>query len=387
MRLSRPREILRHLHWPVVIPMVILLFIGIAALSDLTVRVSGAGMVDGWGTKQLRWLLVGAAASAALLLVPYKAIVERAYLAYGVSLLMLVLVLVVNDARKGSARWINVGAIGFQPSEIMKLTLVITLARFIRFRSSYKTFRGLGVPFLMVLLPMALILLQPDLGTALICVPLLFTTLFVAGARPRHLATILVLGALAIYPVYQHGLHDYQKARVRGYLAQLPFMPNMITREERKRINREENYQIEQSKTSVGTGGWTGMEASDVVARPLVPEGHNDFIFAVVGNRWGFLGCMLLLGSYLWLLCAILMVAVRQRDPAGRLICVGVFALLGFQAFVNIAMTVGLMPITGMTLPFVSYGGTSLVVSMLAIALVSNVAGRPSFEFGRGDFD
>ena len=112
----------------------------------------------------------------------------------------------------------------------------------------------------------------------------------------------------------------------------------------------------------------------------------DDLIFAVVANRWGFLGCTLLLGTYLWLLCAILLVAVRQRDPAGRLICVGVFAILGFQAFVNIAMTIGLMPIAGMTLPFVSYGGTSLVVSMLSVALVSNVAGRPSFEFGRGDF-
>ena len=107
----------------------------------------------------------------------------------------------------------------------------------------------------------------------------------------------------------------------------------------------------------------------------------------MIANRWGFLGCALVLLTYFWMLGAILLVALRQRDPAGRLICIGAFAVLGSQAFVNIAMTVGLMPITGMTLPFVSYGGTSLIVSMLLIALVCNVAGRPSFEFGRGDFD
>ncbi|MHC4937779.1 MAG: FtsW/RodA/SpoVE family cell cycle protein [Planctomycetota bacterium] len=391
MRMGRPRDLLRHLHWPVLIPAGILLLLGVLALSDLAIRIPGAGVIDDWGTRQLRWLALGLAASAVVVLVPYKSLVERGYVAYGLNLLLLVLVLVQQDERKGSARWISIGGFGFQPSELMKLTLVITLARFIRFRSSYKTFKGLGAPFLLTLLPMALILLQPDLGTALLCIPLLFTTLFVAGARTRHLATILVLGALAIYPVYEHGLKDYQKARIQGFVRQLPFVPESKRPKGRElqQLNQDDNYQVDHSKMAVGTGGWTGVsrEEGEVDALSLVPERHNDFIFAVVAHRWGLLGSIFLLATYLWLLCATLMVALRQRDPAGRLICIGVFAILGFQAFINIAMTIGLMPITGMTLPFVSYGGTSLVVSMLAIALVCNVAGRLSFEFGRGDFD
>lgn len=408
MRLSAPRDLRRQLYLPVLLPMTILLVMGIVALSDIVLHIRGVGWVDGWATKQLRWILIGTACSAVVLLVPYKTIVERAYVAYGICLLLLVAVM-FTDVRNGARRWIHFGGIGFQPSELMKLALILTLARFIRFKSSYKTFSGLGAPFLLTLLPMALILMQPDLGTALLCIPLLFITLFVAGARPRHLATITLMGALAIYPVYQFGLEDYQRDRIDGFLAQLPFQPRKSKDDEKapdpnktpeelraeaaakkraeRALARGNDYQVRQSKIAVGTGGWVGMGAGEGDAVSRLPERHNDFIFPVIANRWGFLGCILLLATYFWLLAAILMVALRQRDPAGRLICIGAFAVLGFQAFVNIAMTVGLMPITGMTLPFVSYGGTSLIVSMLLIALVCNVAGRPSFEFGRGDFD
>jgi len=407
VRLSATRDLRRQLHLPVLVPMAILLTIGIIALSDLVLHIQGQGWVDGWATRQLRWVLIGTAVSAVVLLVPYKLIVERAYVVYGLSLLLLVAVLFTNE-RNGATRWIQFGGIGFQPSELMKLALILTLARFIRFKSSYKTFSGLGAPFLLTLIPMALILMQPDLGTALLCIPLLFVTLFVAGARPHHLAAITILGALAIVPVYQHGLKDYQRDRIDGYLAQLPFVPRNKDEADRVDPNKTEaqlrkerrakrraaramaqgnDYQVRQSKIAVGTGGWIGMGAGEGDAIGRLPERHNDFIFPVIANRWGLLGCAFLLVTYFWLLGAILMVALRQRDPAGRLICVGVFAVIGSQAFVNIAMTVGLMPITGMTLPFVSYGGTSLIVSMLLIALVCNVAGRPSFEFGRGDFD
>ena len=118
-----------------------------------------------------------------------------------------------------------------------------------------------------------------------------------------------------------------------------------------------------------------------------VPERQTDFVFSALANRWGFLGALLVLLLLGWLLVAILAVAARHRDPAGRLLCLGVFAMLGGQAFINLAMTVGLMPVTGLTLPFLSYGRSSLVVCMLGVALVCNVAARPAYEFGRGDFD
>jgi cell division protein FtsW (lipid II flippase) len=375
------------LHWPVLAPMALLLLLGVAVLGGLVVRI-GPTWVDDLHVTQLSGVGVGIAAAVGLCMVPYKALVQRAYLLYASCLLLQVLVLVVGAERNGSRRWLQVFGVEFQPSELMKLALVITLARFIRFRSSYKTFRGLGAPFVLTLVPMALILVQPDLGTALLCMPVLFVMLFAAGARTRHLATILLLGALAILPVYRWGLRPYQRDRIDGFVAQLPFLGDSKTEAERAELERDELFQALRARIAIGAGGITGADDDgQSLALRSVPERQNDFVFAAVGNRWGLLGGIAVLALFGWLLLAILLVAARHRDPAGRLLCVGVFALLGFQAFLNIAMTVGLMPITGTTLPFLSAGRSSIVVSVLAVALVCNVAARPSYEFGRGDFD
>ena len=379
----------RSLHWPVLAPAGLLLACGLLVLAGLEIPVGGK-WVAGWHLRQLTGIAVAVGAAAFALLVPYKAIVDRAYLLYGANMLLLVFALVASEARNNTKRWITVFGFDFQPSELMKLTLVVTLARFIRFRSSYKTFKGLGAPFLLTLLPMGLILKQPDLGTALLCIPILFTMLFVAGARPRHLGTIALLGALAMYPVYEWGLKPYQKQRITGFLAQLPGFEGRVVEDAIvKEMLEKENYQLGKSKIAMGAGGWTGVGAGNGEDQALyrVPERHNDFIYAAVGHEWGLFGTVTVLGLLAWLLLAVLGVAGRQRDPAGRLICVGVAALFGFQAFVNLAMTIGLMPVTGMTLPFLSYGRSSIVVSVLAVALVCNVAARPSYEFGRGDFD
>jgi len=380
------RNLFGALYWPVVAPAFGLLLLGVLVLGALEIRV-GVEWVSDWHLRQLTGIALGAAAGAALLLVPYKALVSRAYIAYAVNLFFLVAVLVAGPERNHARRWLPLFGFDFQPSELMKLTLVLTLARFIRFRSSYKTFKGLWAPFLLTLVPMGLILVEPDLGTALLCLPLLFTMLFVAGARARHLLTIALLGALGIFPVYEWGLKPYQKDRIDGFLVQL----NVLKRSgfEVQAMAQRENYQLQQSKVAIGSGGWTGVDEGSPVEHTLyrVPERHNDFVFASLGSLGGLFGTLLALLLFGWLLLAILGVAVRHRDPAGRLLCVGVFALFAIQAFVNIAMTVGLLPITGLTLPFLSYGRSSVVVSMLAVALVCNVAARPAYEFGRGDFD
>jgi len=375
------------LYWPAVLPTLGLLLLGIAVLSGLEVRL-GLVWVDNWHVQQLIGVLIGLAAAVALLLVPYKTIVGRAYVFYGLNLLLLVLVLLVGSQRNNARRWLAFPGFDFQPSELMKLTIVITLARFIRFRSSYKTFTGLWAPFLLTLVPMALVLVQPDLGTALLFIPILFTMLFAAGARARHLATVVLLGAAAMVPFYEWGLRPYQKERISGFLVQLGVMGQRGDARA-KAMAMDENYQLEQSKVAVGAGGFVGADEEEPGGQVLyrVPERQTDFVFAALANRWGFLGGFLLLGLLGWLLVAILAVAARHRDPAGRLLCLGVFAMLGGQAFINLAMTVGLMPVTGLTLPFVSYGRSSIVVCILAVALVCNVAARPAYEFGRGDFD
>jgi cell division protein FtsW (lipid II flippase) len=373
-------------HWPAAAPALLLLVLGLLVLGDVEVRLRLA-WVDDWHLQQLGGAVVGLAGAAALLLVPYKALVGRAYLFYGFNLLLLVLVLLVGAAHNNARRWLSFPGFDFQPSELMKLTLVVTLARYIRFRSSYKTFRGLWAPFLLTLVPMGLILVQPDLGTALLFVPILFTMLFAAGARARHLLAIVLLGAMGIVPLYEWGLRDYQRDRIDGFLVQL----GVIARDDAraKAMARDENYQLEKSKVAIGAGGLLGAGGDGPGRHVLyrVPERHTDFAFAALANRWGFLGALLLLALLGWLLVAVLAVAARHRDPAGRLLCLGVFAMLGGQAFINLAMTVGLLPVTGLTLPFVSYGRSSIVVSILAVALVCNVAARPAYEFGRGDFD
>jgi rod shape determining protein RodA len=391
------------LYWPAIVPTAGLLILGLAALSGLEVRL-GLRWADDWHIRQAIGIAVGLAAGAVFVLVPYKTIVGGAYLLYGATLLLLVAVLVVGSERNNARRWIELPGVEFQPSELMKLALVITLARFIRFRSSYKTFKGLFTPFLLTLVPMGLILVQPDLGTALLFIPVLFTMLFAAGARPRHLLLVILLGAAGIFPLYQWGLRPYQKERIDGFLVQLGVMSPEGTgaaktagdaarrkaeAERRNVMAKDENYQLEQSKVAVGAGGFFGADEEGAGGQVLyrVPERQTDFVFAALANRWGFLGGLLLLGLLGWLLMSILVVAARHRDPAGRLLCLGVFAMLAGQAFINLAMTVGLMPVTGLTLPFLSYGRSSLVVCMLGVALVCNVAARPAYEFGRGDFD
>lgn len=387
MRADFARGLRIPLYWPAVLPTLGLLLLGIAVLSGLEVRL-GLVWVDNWHVQQLIGVLIGLAAAVALLLVPYKTIVGRAYVFYGLNLLLLVLVLLVGSQRNNARRWLAFPGFDFQPSELMKLTIVITLARFIRFRSSYKTFTGLWAPFLLTLVPMALVLVQPDLGTALLFIPILFAMLFAAGARARHLATVVLLGAAAMVPFYEWGLRPYQKERISGFLVQLGVMGQRGDARA-KAMAMDENYQLEQSKVAVGAGGFVGADEEEPGGQVLyrVPERQTDFVFAALANRWGFLGGFLLLGLLGWLLVAILAVAARHRDPAGRLLCLGVFAMLGGQAFINLAMTVGLMPVTGLTLPFVSYGRSSIVVCILAVALVCNVAARPAYEFGRGDFD
>ncbi len=379
------RDLRRALHLPLLIPAVALIAFGLIALARIEIKTATGWMGD-LHVRQATGVLIGLAAAVAAVLVPYKKIVEQAYLIYAASLLLLIVVLFAGVVRNDARRWLTLAGFDFQPSELMKLTIVLTLARFIRFRSSYKTFAGLGVPFVLTLVPMGLILLQPDLGTALLLAPILFTMLFCAGARLRHLAIIAVMGAAAIVPIYEFGLKDYQRRRIDGFLVQLGLMKR--GKVETRDMERKELYQVARAQVAIGVGGFAGTAEGSPggYAALRVPERHNDFVFASVANRFGFLGVIVVLGLFIWLLGAILGVASRQRDPAGRLLCLGVFALFSFQVFVNLAMNVGLLPVTGLTLPFLSLGRSSVVVSMLAIALVCNVAARPSYEFGRGDF-
>lgn len=342
-----------------------------------------------FAAQQLRWYAVGALAAALVLMVPYRWILDRAYLLYGGGILLLLVVLAAGTSIKGARRWIDLGPALLQPSELMKIGVLLVLARYIRFREDQRTLRGLAVPFLLTAVPMALILRQPDLGTALLFVPVLFGVLYAAGARPRHLALVVAMGAAFSPVVYFVALKDYQRERVRSFLAL-----HTVSREEGegeaayRALLRQEGWQSEQSRLAVASGGLGGLGMGEGPQNRsgAVPEHQTDFIFTVLAEEFGFLGVALLVALLGVLFLSLAGIASRCRDPAGKLLVTGVLVLLAGQAFVNLAMTVGLGPITGVPLPFLSYGGSTTVTSFVAVALALNVAARPGFDFGPVDF-
>jgi rod shape determining protein RodA len=345
------------------------------------VRLAAVGQEARFGAAQLQWIVIGVAACLLVLAVPYRRIVDLRYLWYGLGLLLLVAVLFVGTG-KSAGRWIEVAGVRLQPSELMKLIMVVTLAGALRYEQGFERERRITLPVVLTLVPVLLVLKQPDLGTGLLFLPLLLAVLYAAGVPRRMLLLLIgagVLGLLLLWFV-PGLLHGYQRARFEAFLRQ---------GSEDQVLLRSYNHQIHQSKQVVGTGpvfgNGLGEEAEEAVAG--LPERHSDFAFPVFANMFGLFGVSVLLALYLLFLWLLLRTALRVREPSGRLLAVGAWALFSVQALVNMAMTVGLLPIVGMPLPFISYGGSSLLTSFLALGLVLNVGAERAVEFGRSDFE
>ncbi len=301
----------------------------------------------------------------------YRHLERRAYFIYWAVAGILLGMLAVKLASGGINRFISVYIFQVQPSELMKIGLVVALARYLRFREDQRQVWGLAGPFLLTLFPMALVLFQPNLGLSLMFPPVLVAMLYVAGSKPRHLAVAVVVG-LALLPAayFLSGtfplLQKYQRERLKSF----------VVRDER--TNRNPGFQLRQSLIAVGSGGATGKGYGEGTQNKLghLPEKHTDFIFAIVAEELGFAGAASVVLLYLLLVAAILRVAVYTREPFGRLTATGIAVAFAAQAFENIGMTVGLTPITGIALPFVSLAGSNLVASHLAIGIVLSIASR-----------
>jgi rod shape determining protein RodA len=309
----------------------------------------------------------------------------------------------LTPPRNGAYRWIALPGFLLQPSELMKVALVLALAWYLRVRKRAGTFEGVLIPVLVTAVPTALILLEPDLGTALILWPALFTMLFLAGARLRYLFLITIVGAVAA-PFAWDRLENYQRLRVTAVLLQSDRLRQAViaepqryaaiaTRRQALEWSASSGYQLVQSKNAIGSGGVWGYgwgEGAYVENPTLLPDRHNDFIFAVVAHQWGLVGCAIVLCCYAALVLGGARIASMAAEPFPRLLVGGFVTLLASQALVSVAMTMGVLPVTGMTLPFVSYGGSSLLCNFVAIALVLSVSRhRPflltvrPFAFGR----
>lgn len=361
-------RVLSRLPWPLLAATVGLAIAGLAGLGRGDELYGDSGIA----TRQLIWFFLAVTSLAAATIVPYRRLRTWAYPLMLGCLVLLTLVL-LTPPRNGSRSWFAIGPLTFQPSEFAKLAYVLALSRYLMYARHHRTFLGLLVPFALTLPLIGLILREPDLGTASIFLPVLFCMLFAAGARARHLGMIVVIGVAAT-PLMWRQLNAEQRSRITATFRQHDGGGPL----------KGDEYHLHQSKQMLALGNvWgsdlVGMTAASAEAYHL-PAARTDFVFCLVGERWGVWGAAIVLLSYATLVGMSLVIGARTDDPFGRLICVGIGAWLGTQAVINTGMTVGLVPITGITLPLMSYGGSSLLSTSLAIGLVINVALRPGYD-------
>ncbi len=296
-------------------------------------------------------------------------------------LVSLVLLLIVYwcPPVNGARRWIRLGPIGGQPSELAKVAFVLMLARYLMDRENYRRLSGLLFPLGLTLLPVLLILREPDLGTALVFLPVFFAMLLVAGARRSDLVKLALAGVLVL-PALWAGMSAEQKSRVTALFEQAG--PGQAV--------SNDTYQLYQAKQVMMLGGTWGSllagQAVDDAAVYRLPEARSDFIFAILGERLGLLGIALVLGIYAVLVFEGFSIARATQEPFGRLAATGLTSLVAVQVLINTGMTVGLLPVTGLSLPLVSYGGSGLVTFGLVIGLLMNIGMRPGYELGGEPF-
>ncbi|MCL5104629.1 MAG: rod shape-determining protein RodA [Armatimonadetes bacterium] len=326
--------------------------------------VAGSGFVE----RQMMWAVLGCVGAAVVASIDHTIYTRHAKKLYVFNVLMLIAVVVAGHESKGAQRWIGVGPFTIQPSEFAKIIMIITLAVFLAERRD--RIRGLGVfagSFIYLAIPMLLIFKQPDLGTSLVLIAIWITMLFVMGTDFKNIVLFCAVGAaLGLTAWFVPGLmKDYQKNRV-------------ITFVNPDADRRGSGYHVTQSRIAIGSGKMLGKGFLKGTQRELrfIPEQHTDFIFTVVGEETGFVGAAGLLLLYFMLLWRGLTIMWAAEDSTGRAIAAGVVGMLAFHVIVNIGMTVGVMPVTGVPLPMFSYGGSSLMANLMAIGLLEGVSMR-----------
>ncbi len=344
--------------------------------------------------RQIFWYGVGGGAAIAMCIIDYRSIARWALVAYVISILLLVAVLIPGIGSThgwGARRWFDLGLLSLQPSEFAKLAVILALANYLsqpseELRSPGPLLKSLGF----IVLPFLLIMKEPDLGSALVLLPTGLAMMFVAGVPRRYLLWLMavggILGALLLVdvlfapPNWRIKLEDYQRKRLMVYLG-IPFaVPEGATTAERARLReqwRNSIYNVEQAAISVGSGGLTGKGWRQGTQNSLgyLPRAvaHNDFIFSVIAEEKGFVGSVTVLTLYGLVLFSGIRIAGQARDRLGRLLAAGIVALLFSHIFINIGMNIRIMPVTGVPLPLLSYGGSSVLGSLLALGLLQNV--------------
>jgi rod shape determining protein RodA len=337
----------------------------IIALSVTTLWTLAPGGRHGVAWRQLSWVGVGLVALIAVVSVDYRFLVRAAPVLYLGGLALLLVVFVTGRMVAGARRWIHLGPLSFQPSELFKLVFVLVLAWVFTARWAQPLSRGAAVGVAaLIAMPVVIIMRQPDLGTGLVLVPVLTAVLVGVGIRARTLGG-LIAAAMAVMPLAWFALKGYQRDRLLVYVD--PFRDPLGAA-----------YNVIQAKIAIGSGQLTGRGVSGATQSRLafLPERHTDFIFAVFAEMWGFVGCLVLVAAYGLLVLRGFDIAAGAREPGGRLVALGVSALFATQILVNMGMVTGLLPVVGIPLPLMSYGGSSMLVSLMGLGLLLSVRMR-----------
>jgi len=371
------------------------MFIGAAFVFSATIASQPAALpwFDQIWIRQIIWYALGIGAAAAICLTDYHMLARWSLVAYWISIFTLIAVLIPHIGQThgwGARRWIDLPFFQFQPSEFAKLAFILAGANFLsrppdELRQHHVFWKGIGL----IMLPFVLILKEPDLGSALVLVPTGVVMMFVAGTPKRYLlklgAGVGILGVLCLTDVLfapralQIPMQDYQRQRLLVYFGANFADANATPAQkaEARRLQFEKSYQVRQALISVGSGGLLGKGwcKGDQTALGFLPPGaaHNDFIFSVIAEEEGFVGSILVLTLYAVVLFTGLRIAGQARDRLGKLVAVGVVTLLFSHIFINIGMNIRIVPVTGIPLPLLSYGGSSVLCSLIALGLLQNV--------------
>ena len=320
--------------------------------------------------RQLLWLFLGLVLFFCMSRISYRHLWDMTYIFYGVIVALLLLVFVLGAVRLGAQRWLRIGGFNFQPSELAKLVMVLFFARYFSKKPAGMLFastENLGfvkafvLPACIMLFPVGLVIEQPDLGSGLLIVIVFVGILFLAGVRLKYLLRVSAVTAVCL-PFAWHVLREYQKKRLLVFLN--PQADPLGA-----------GYTVIQSKISIGSGGLFGRGwlAGTQSQLHFLPEAHTDFIFAAFAEQWGFVGSCVLIALYALLIATGIQIALRTRDQFGKLLAYGISTMLALQVFVNVAMTLSMAPVVGVPLPLMSYGGSSMFVTFIALGILVNI--------------
>ena len=360
------RRILDGFDWCFLGVITMLLSIGVLTIYSIT----SGGQSNGLSIylKQAIWIGIGAVAFTLFASLDYHKLARFSYIFYGIGLLLLIIVMVSGKSSRGAQRWISLGPVAVQPSEFIKVPLLLMLATYYSTQTRYGWLYRVIVPGLMALPGFFLILQQPDLGSSLSFIAIYVTLLLAVGIKSKTFGLVL-LSALMIFPFawgeLWGSLHGYQKERLLSFVDPA-YDPG------------GKGYQGLQSRIAVGSGelAGKGLHGGTQTQFKFLPEGHTDFIFAVYSEEWGFLGSFFLVILFLSLFLLGLEIASKAKDMLGALLAIGVVGMLAFNTVVNISMTVGLAPIVGIPLPLMSYGGSATIMTLASLGLLLSVKRR-----------